>query len=288
MRLEVTEKLPFPEHLDIEVTNRCTLACVICPRRLMKREVGDMPLELARKILTEATGKAKTCYLHLFGDPLMHPQIEELVGMAKNAGLWVSTSTNAVFLNRDRMKKLYEAGIDELVVSLDAMTEETYDKIRVGGRFPLVMNNVLAAANYLSEQEPREVLNVQLVHTLDNDAEIEEFSRFWGEHVVGPGVGKVTIKPMVTWSRTIASRRPKEPEEEFACTMGNYSMSIYWNGDVVKCCHDFDGFTRIGSVLESSIQEVWDLPAYDEFRLAHSEKNLDRLGFCRGCYEEHK
>ncbi len=285
MRRDITEKLPFPIHLDIEVSSFCQLNCRMCPYRKMTRAHGFMEISLAEKIFIEAAGQVQDVYLHHMGEPLLHTQFEEFVKLAKQANCAVSASTNAILLTPARTESLIKAGLDNLVISLDAFTKETYLLLR-GDYFEQVMGNVLHALQIAKDYGKKDFLDIQLIQTKDNEQEVSQFKQYYDDLFSDSGAGKVIIKPMVTWAGNIPKEwRVSLEYSDFVCTMLNYSMTIEWDGDVVVCCHDYDKFTKMGNVKDSSIQEIWDGVGYDKLRTAHKSKDFPALGYCRGCYE---
>jgi radical SAM protein with 4Fe4S-binding SPASM domain len=286
MKLRISEPLDFPSHLDLELTNVCQLHCAMCPHDKMQRKQGFMLYSTLDKVCQEAEGKAKTCYLHQFGDPLLHPQLARFIERCKKTKLWVSTSTNAMALTSDKAKEIYEAGLDHLVISLDALHETTYNKLRIGGDFKRVRENVMAAAMMLIHNANYKTkLEIQMVVMNENKDEALDFYAFWNEIIAGWEVGSVSLKPHITWANNVEQRSPWKATLPFQCTMLNYSMSVYWNGDVVMCCHDYDGFTKVGNVNKSTLKSLWDSDAYKTMRQAHKERAIEKLQYCAGCYQ---
>ena len=77
------------------------------------------------------------------GEPLTHPRLPRLVDYAKRAGiLEVLINSNAVELSERKSRDLIEAGLDVLIYSFDGGTKETYEKIRIRGKFDVVTSNL--------------------------------------------------------------------------------------------------------------------------------------------------
>ena len=70
----------FPPRVQIEVTNRCNLRCIMCTRNQMRRPEGDLPFELFCKIADECSvNPGSVLLLFLLGEPLLHPRLAEMV-----------------------------------------------------------------------------------------------------------------------------------------------------------------------------------------------------------------
>jgi radical SAM protein with 4Fe4S-binding SPASM domain len=67
------------------------------------------------------------------------------------------------------------------------------------------------------------------------------------------------------------------------CALPNWNMTTYWNGDVVLCCQDTDGFSKIGNVMEKSIKEIWDSSLYEKYRRSIHEGDFLKNPLCERC-----
>jgi len=273
MRLECVQPLPFPDHLDIELTNACNLRCSMCPREKMTRPVGYMTKKTLEKVLAEAHGKVKTCYLHQMGEPLLHPDLKEFIVLVKEAHIWTSLSTNGVFLTEKIGQVLINSGLDHIAIAFDSLHSDTYSKMRVGADPSLVLENIERFLTMVRDQRAGPQVDIQMVVLGLNMGEVEDYVAFFTPRVVG--IGRVILSPAVDWASTVDV--VVDDKRDFACTMLNYSMTIQWNGDVCLCCRDFDGATKVGNVHESTLQELWDGPVYRTWRGGFPK-------FCRGCF----
>ena len=124
----VSRFLSFPTVLYVEPTNDCNLSCIMCPRKKSKKAVGYMSFDLFRHVVNQLSGRnVAQLSLHLTGEPLMHPQIGEMVRYAKDRGLQrVRFATNATLLSEALARTLIESGLDSLTVSMDASVAERY------------------------------------------------------------------------------------------------------------------------------------------------------------------
>lgn len=110
--------IPAPQALIAEVTHRCPLHCVYCSNPL-EMQSGDREIstEAWTRIIRDAA--ALGCWhLHLTGgEPLFRKDIEELVRVAREAGLYSNLITSGLGLSRERLKQLVERGLDHIQLS---------------------------------------------------------------------------------------------------------------------------------------------------------------------------
>ncbi|MFH1319016.1 MAG: radical SAM protein, partial [Candidatus Omnitrophota bacterium] len=136
----------FPERIIIELTNRCNLTCIMCPRNNVKMELGDMPMSMFKNIIDEVACFLPVCVVPFFrGESFLHPQFLEMVSYAKIKNLKpIQIATNACFLTYDMTKKFLDLGVDFISFSIDVNYANIYEKIRKNSDFEKVFSNVLA------------------------------------------------------------------------------------------------------------------------------------------------
>lgn len=114
-----------PQALIAEVTHRCPLHCVYCsnPIEMQNRE-RELPTGSWGRVIRQAAEMG--CYhVHLTGgEPLLRTDIEELIAIAREAGLYTNLITSGLGLTERRLKALVDAGLDHIQLSLQDSDEE--------------------------------------------------------------------------------------------------------------------------------------------------------------------
>ena len=118
--LELERAPTFPDRVYVESTNVCNLDCIMCPTGLHidTRPKGFMEWDLYTAIIDEIAPFAEAVVLHSWGEPLLHSRIIEMIQYAKERDLWVETSTNATKLTEDASRKILDAGLDRIYLSM--------------------------------------------------------------------------------------------------------------------------------------------------------------------------
>ena len=141
-----------PKMLSVEVTSRCNLNCPFClvglqnslpstEHDLLPRGLGNMEFGLYEKIARDAVEFGiENMQLHFQGEPLLHKQFPEMVRLAKRNGMRTNVFTNGLPLTEKMADAILDAGLDSLRFSVDGVSEEVYQKNRVGGQFHRVYN----------------------------------------------------------------------------------------------------------------------------------------------------
>lgn len=133
---------PLPTNLYFEVTNRCNLPCQTCVRtfNLHEPERDPLPQELQRA--AGALPDLRRIILHGIGEPLLNRHLPEMIRIAKAQGAWVLFNSNGVLLDRGWQEALIDCGLDELHISIDAASLETFRRIRGAPAFDRIVANL--------------------------------------------------------------------------------------------------------------------------------------------------
>jgi len=222
--------------------------------------------------------------------------------VAHSAGLQVHISTNFSFkLSDERIRELTRSGLTHLTVCVDGLSQEKYEKTRVGGRMEWVLSNLERICRFrreLGRRDPLvEVQYIKYQHNLDEFEQarrlcvaygVDEFSSFWG------ALHNYADREPENYEVLAPKRSRTLP----GCYWPHFSMVIKWNGDVIPCCehrmaaqHAPGADARVfGNVFEQPLAEIWNGPHYRQARrlVTKPERSLRepelRQHFCDGCF----
>lgn len=139
---------PFmPHHLYIEVTNRCNSLCKSCPLtydHFLPYEPKHHLSWAQFRHIVDQIPNIERAVLHGIGEPLLNPDLPRFVAHLKERGAHALFNTNAVLLDERHGDALTEAGLDELRVSLDAITPSLYAHLRGIDKLPKIVDNLRA------------------------------------------------------------------------------------------------------------------------------------------------
>ncbi|MEG1684244.1 MAG: radical SAM protein, partial [Oscillospiraceae bacterium] len=100
----------------VEITNRCNLHCAFCPGT--KRPSRDMSPAEFKTVLTKLRPLTRYLYLHVMGEPLLHPQLEALLSLAAERDFRVCLTTNGVLLSERTETLLAAPALHKVSISL--------------------------------------------------------------------------------------------------------------------------------------------------------------------------
>jgi len=128
----------------LEPTSLCNLNCRTCIRNSWSEKPGEMPFETYQVLLRgmERIPTLKKISFWGFGEPLLHPDILEMIRSAKKLKVKTELITDGLLLSERISAGLIAAGLDSLVVSLDGTSPETQAGIRGGANLAEIQNNI--------------------------------------------------------------------------------------------------------------------------------------------------
>ncbi|RLI07484.1 hypothetical protein DRO32_03810 [Candidatus Bathyarchaeota archaeon] len=147
--------------IQVEVTSRCFLDCIMCPLPLLSRSGEWLPLDLGQEAISslmEASDLANLIYLSGWGEPLLRPDLPDLVRELGSGGAEIGFTTNGVLMRPRRARALLEAGLDLVSFSLAGSTEEVHGAVRKGSRLSDITGNIrdlLALRKNMGLDRPR-------------------------------------------------------------------------------------------------------------------------------------
>ncbi|MGE7914825.1 radical SAM/SPASM domain-containing protein [Lysinibacillus xylanilyticus] len=249
----------------IEITSVCNLACSFCPPTA--RAKGLIKVEQFNKILDEIRPHTKYIYLHVKGEPLLHPRIDQLLDAAHEKGFKVNITTNGTLIKKNREKILGKPALRQINFSLHSFdghegseNREKYlgdilDFVRAAREYNTIISYRLwnLQKDHVSDiaaRRNRETLNI-LENEYNLDYRIEE--------KVQPGKG-VKIANNIYLNQDHEFRWPSllEPEDEGKgfCHALRSQAAILVDGTVVPCCLDGEGVINLGNVNEISFTDI--------------------------------
>ena len=184
----------LPRSLYLETTNRCDSKCQTCIRTFQSLEPpADLTLERVRAIVAQFPVLDRVV-LHGIGEPLLNPQIFDIVAYLKTRVASVLFNSDAISLTAPRAVRLVESGLDEYRVSMDAATRATYRRLRGVDRFERVTANVARLIG-LQRELARTTPRVSLWFTATR-ANVDELPGFV-QLAADLGVGEVYVQRLV-------------------------------------------------------------------------------------------
>lgn len=291
----------LPVSLSVEPTTSCNLRCPECPSglRSFTRPTGMLSDKLFKKVIDELSHTLTYLIFYFQGEPYLHPQLLEMIRYASGKKIYTATSTNAHYLNDEMARKTVESGLDRLIISIDGLTQESYESYRKGGRLSKVLEgtkNVIRWKKELKSSTPHVIFQFLVVR--QNELEVDELYKLAKEM----GVNEVALKTAQIYDykngsdliplQDKYSRYKRRADGSYQiknelfdhCWKMWHSSVVTWDGKVVPCCFDKDANFVLGDLTKQSFAEIWGGNEYDQFRKSLF-KSRSEIEICKNCTE---
>ncbi|MCS6790507.1 MAG: SPASM domain-containing protein [Bacteroidia bacterium] len=291
----------YPLFIGVEPTTACNLHCPQCISgiRGFTRPTGRLSPQTLEALLAELQPYLWGVLFYFQGEPLLHPQIAQLILLASRYRLLTSLSTNGHFLTEETTYALIAAGLTHIRISVDGLTQSTYQQYRQGGDLSQVqagIETLVAQRQRMRSRFP--LIELQMIAFKHNLHEVPLF-REWA-YKLGADAARIKTAQLLspdpasyeTWIPEPLSRYQRQPDNtlQLKGNLPNHcwrlwrAAEITWDGQVLPCCFDKDAQHSFGSLNGQKFAQLWHSPQAEAFRrtVFQNRKNID---ICQNCTE---
>jgi organic radical activating enzyme len=281
---------PFPFFLNLEPTNACQLDCLFCSRQMSERPLGRVDLGTAAALMDEVARHPGTAVRFTgWGEPLLHPQIDELVKIVKERGIPLKIYTNGLALTDALTDAILALEVDDLQFSMQGLNEKQYLFNRVGGDYEKLCRNIERVSRKRGGQKKPflSILTSVLADELEEESP-EDFTAKWLGTVDKVGVDLTNLN----FVRHLDRLSPHLGRQSAGLRRGRcvdvfLALEVKYDGLIQYCGQDSRSLPEhvIGRFPEMTLSEAWLGEAMEERRnkvgraLGH-----EQFPVCRNCY----
>jgi pyrroloquinoline quinone biosynthesis protein E len=298
--------------LDIEVSPKCNFQCTICDLKRYDYNRGEnLGLEDFKKIIDEQIGVIEL-RLAGVGEPFLNKNFIEMVKYAREKDIWVRVVTNGSLLHIDgNFRNVIDADINEIMISIDGITKNTFESIRVNSNYEQIVKNVTMLNEYATSKNKINTTKMWVTIQDLNFKELTGFVKFahelkfkkiginlslhiWGNKNWENKILEKTVKVSQKEIDTLLEQADKLGIElgiEHVSEKYNKNNICKWPFDrmyisadqyLVPCCMvgtpDTVNFGKY-----SNWKEEWNKGEYTKLRRQHLTMRLP--SYCEHCYE---
>lgn len=212
-------------------------------------------------ILDSIRDKPRHVWLTQLGEPMLNKHLVDYVRAAKKDGHHVGFTTNGSLMTDAKARDLFAAGIDHVVFSFDGSTKETFERIRIGGRFDEVVSNIrrFAAINQEVRSEGnRCAVQVDMLISDLTEGEVPAFHAMWSDIAI------TQAHPIDNWAGQLdlpeefgARRMPRQDGDRYPCNLMWKTAYVSSGGEAILCCHDYKLKSKLPNVHQKSLKDIW-------------------------------
>jgi radical SAM protein with 4Fe4S-binding SPASM domain len=292
----------MPLHMQFELTNYCDLRCPVCPIGIqsVERRPAAMDVGLFERVMEEVGPYLLTASLWNWGEPLLHPQLEEVLRVARKHPVVLLLSTNGQTLDDERVQEaVLRQPPSHLIVAIDGLADETNSRYRAGAHLKPALDGV----RRLAEQKRQRGQTLPLLHMRylvmsHNQHELPGVEAFAREN----GFDMLSLRrlSLIDTESPDALHGAFAPDQEcwrayeydgcirlhrgdFICQEPFWFPTLLADGTLVACEQDYNARLAFGRVSGNiSFADVWRSEKSVEVRRAIRD-HAEELTFCRNC-----
>jgi len=273
----------FPIYVLIEPVSTCNIRCTMCfqiDKSFTKKPfMGTMKMDFFKEIIDECYANGtKAITLASRGEPTLHPKLPEMLEYVSNKFLEVKLNTNATKLSEKLIRKILETNVNELVYSVDESDEKKYEKIRVGGKFNEVVNNIKNFKKIRDNEFTNNKTTTRISGVLVNeDQDIKIITNFWKQYVDHV----VFVKEQNRWDTY--NNTPDGVNSP--CTYLWERMYVWFDGVTNPCDVDYKSQLTMGKLdySQNNIRKIWTSEFFQNLRKKHLNDERQTIKPCDRC-----
>lgn len=312
--------VPYPNTIEVEITNRCDKRCLICEHTYWNEPNKDLSFDEFKLIVSQFP-KLKWVNLTGEGDAFLNRDYLKMIEYMKKRGAAVFLVDSFDLIDESVSEQLVSLGVDGIWISFDAATKVTYEEIKLGCSFERSINNIKKLleikrrmgspipelcfryiVNKLNVQEMPQF--IELVRSLGTKNELGDGSQVeFAGLLVFPAVEHLFVEeiPDEIINATITTAADMGVKVSFAhssksnlppleCCRAWHEPYMMMGGYVMPCCavlqnnsRDFLREHAFGNILQAPFKDIWYSERYKNFRAIIPKSNEKVPILCRGC-----
>jgi radical SAM protein with 4Fe4S-binding SPASM domain len=271
----------LPVEYIVETTAKCNLYCPMCPRETHKQPKADMEDAIYERLVREAGATAEHMMLIGLGEPFMDPHIFERIEFCHRHSISTLLSTNGTFLDERVSARVLDSPLEQITLSFDGSTKESFEFYRKGAKFEKVRDNFVRFAEMKHARGSKLQVVVQMVRMERNAGEVDDFVRFWQ---AVPGVDQIRIKEDETNLMRPDAGHASADWKHPCHYLWRGPMYVKQNGDVYPCCQSYmlDG-APLGNIANTPLESLWNSDEMQRMRRAHASGRAGEIDICARC-----
>lgn len=303
-RVSLGDALPLDTPFSIQMfpLYGCNFRCSYCLNSLPREKHGfisntnKMDFSLFQKSIDGMKGfthKIKMIRFAGMGEPLLHPQIAEMVSYIKASAVCESIHlvTNAALLTPELSEKLVAAGLDFLRISIQGLSAKKYkDVADVDLDFAAFLENI----RFLFQHRGNTKIYIKIIDcALDESETKEQFYAMFGNmcdlisiECMTPNVEEIDYVKLSAGRPMERTQNGSSLFQSSICSLPFYMAQINPDGNVVPCC---TASTPViwGNVGETPFQEIWNGAGANQFRRKMLSGTQNCGNICSACQQYH-
>lgn len=276
----------------LEITNVCNLKCDFCPET--KRQAEFMAEDTFKHILDQIKPFTDYLYLHVKGEPLLHPNLGRFLDISYEKGFKVNITTNGTLIDKVGDVLIEKLAVRQMNFSLHSFdgNQEVISKAEYIDRILTFSNRAMVESNIIISlrlwnldeallTEDQRTKNLEIIHKIEEN--------FMLPYKIQGNLSEtkaLKLGERVYLNQDHEFKWPDLQEEEDFTTGTCFGLrnqiAILVNGTVVPCCLDGEGIINLGNIHEEGFSDIINKKRAENIRLGFCNNNIVEE-LCRKC-----
>lgn len=293
--------------INFEASSNCNLACDFCAMHTPSCDLDDVSdgkrprkakAHLKRPLFDAFIAKMaglpplKVLYFHGHGEPLLNKALPDMVRTALTRGVTESVAivTNGTLLSADAFRRLADAGVDEVRVSLDVITPAEYARVKGVDMAAQVVSNLFDCMSVLRSTKLTTRLTIECMNWRDPASPLHAENRLIEERLgdTARATRGVTLRwrDEFGWLEQVGHGNVHRQRNR-PCEQPFYMLMIHADGAVSACCGDTVKGLVVGDLTQAEhMRDIIQGAALRAFRRKMLDEDFSSLPQCRHCDAE--
>lgn len=254
------------KRIYIEITSTCNLSCSFCQET--RRPAYFMSIENFRHILENIKPYTNYIYLHVKGEPALHPHFREILKMCREYNLIVNLTTNGTLIKK-RLPDLLEFPVHQINVSMHSADDNDCIDIST------YINELFECCNIILDKTETEI-SLRLWNTKKSPTLFGERNCTIKRHLY------VNVQSPFEWPELDSEYY----NERGFCQGLRSHIAILSNGTVTPCCLDGNGVMNLGNIFTTPLSEILENERSTAFREGFKAKRAVEPLCCHCSFKE--
>lgn len=288
----------------IEITNSCNLNCSFCPKT--KRERRFMTPDEYKRIISEIKPFCNYVYLHLMGEPLLHPHLDKILKISEDEKIKTNITTNGTLLKSQTNVLLKASALRKVSISAHSFEAnengKDYDEYvsevaefamkfsNAGKEVVIKFWNNDSTNKHVRDSKGKNALNEKMLGDLYDyftkekaNLLIKDKEKYLNDFATK---GNIEILKHVYIQQGEKFEWPNQTTEglteELKCLGTVSQFGVLASGDIVPCCLDSEGVIKFGNVYNENFKDIIESERFKSFQDS-IKRGLPPCALCKKC-----
>lgn len=265
--------------ITIEVTNKCSAACIMCPREKMIQDLDTMTFDVWKKLIDNCHEVGiEMLDLCGYGDVFLDKGLFKKIDYARqvNPNFKIYISTTGIAMSKRKWDEIIEK-VDILKFSIYGMSKEVYEEVMANVNYDLAMKNILGILEKNKQANNKVYTIGNYIVMEENEHEYQEWIDFW----------EPKLSEIYAWKphNYVDGRQYRDISGQPQKSCGRPQdgpLNIAVDGQAHVCCFDYNKLLTVGSIKDLTLSEIMNSKEMKHIQDKHKNNDFSDL-ICSIC-----